>query len=88
VALVLGLVGALAGAGLAARRGGRREAPPGGFAGACAGVIASSGLVAACRSIEPVLGGWSTSILAVCLLWALLGAGLAGLSTLVFKGKP
>ena len=87
VALVLGVVGALAGAGLAARRGGSREALFGGIAGACAGVIASGGLVAASRSIEPVLGSWSTSILAVCVLWALLGAGLAGLSTLVFKGK-
>jgi hypothetical protein len=87
VAVVLAVLGALVGAGLAARRGGSREAPAGGFAGACAGAIASAGLVAACRAIEPALGAWSTSILAVCVLWAMLGAGLAGLSTLLFKGK-
>ncbi|WP_435010908.1 FHA domain-containing protein [Tundrisphaera lichenicola] len=86
VALALALIGAMAGAGLASYRGGAREALPGGFAGGCAGVIASTGLVAICRSIEPILGSWANSIVAVCLLWAILGAGLAGLSTMVVKG--
>ena len=88
VALILGAVGALSGGVLAARRGGAREAPTGAFAGGFAGVIAASALVAICRSVEPILGTWSTSVLAVCLLWALIGSGLAALSTLVAKGTP
>ena len=87
VALILAAIGALLGGVLAARRGGWREAPTGGFAGGFAGVIAASALVATCRSIEPALGSWSNSAIAVCLLWALMGSGLAALSTLVVKGK-
>ncbi len=87
VALALAAAGALAGAGLASRRGGPREAPTGAFAGGCAGVVAAAALVAACRSIEPLLGSWATSIPAVCLLWAALGAAPAAASMLVVKGE-
>jgi hypothetical protein len=85
VALMLAGVGGLLGGIFASRRGGRREAPTGAFAGGCAGVIAATTVVAACRSVESPLGAWSTSIVAVCLAWALIGAGLAALSTLVVK---
>jgi hypothetical protein len=88
VAVVLAGLGGLLGGIFAKGRGGVREAPTGAFAGGCAGVIVASALVAACRSVEPVLGGWSSSIVAVCMAWALIGAGLAALSTLVVKGKP
>jgi hypothetical protein len=50
-------------------------------------VIAASALVATCRAVEPILGSWSSSVIAVCLLWGLIGSGLAALSTLVVKGK-
>ena len=88
VALLLAVVGALIGGTLAVRRGGARDVPTGAFAGGFAGVIAASSLVATCRSVEPMLGSWSTSVIAVCLLWALIGSGLAALSTLVAKGTP
>ena len=88
VALMLVGVGGVLGGIFANRRGGSREVPTGAFAGGCAGVIASTAVVAACRSVEPFLGAWSTSVVAVCLVWALIGAALAALSTLLVKGKP
>jgi len=88
VALLLAGLGGVLGAVLARKRGSAREAPTGAFAGACAGVIAASAVVASCRAVEPLLGGWSTSVVAVCLAWAAIGAGLAAVSILVVKGKP
>ena len=87
VALVLAAVGGSIGGVLAGRRGGKGEAPYGAFAGACGGVVVASAVVAACRSVEPGLVGWSTSIVVVGLAWALMGAGLAALTTLFVKGK-
>ena len=87
VAVALALVAGLIAAVVAHRRGGSREVPTGAFAGACAGVIASTAVVAACRTFEPVLGGWATSVVAVCGLWALFGAGLAALSNLLVKPR-
>jgi FHA domain len=87
VALMLAGVGGLLGGIFASRRGGAREAPTGAFAGGCAGVIVASSVVAACRSVEPSLGTWSTSVVAACAAWALIGAALAALSILVVKGK-
>lgn len=88
VALVLAAAGMVVGGALAARRGGRGEVPAGGFAGASGGVIVAAALVATCRSVEPGLGSWSTSILGVSGLWALLGGGLAALSAFFIQGKP
>jgi len=85
VALALAAVGALLGGRLAWRRGGAREAPPGGFAGGFVGVIAAAAAVAACRSIEPALGPWSSSLVAVCGLWTAIGVGLAAISTLISR---
>jgi hypothetical protein len=87
VAVMLGGVGGLLGGLVAARRGGSREAPAGAFAGGFAGVVASTAVVACCRTVEPILGGWATSVVAVCGLWALIGAALAGLSLVLVKGK-
>lgn len=87
VALAIGAVGAILGGLLAARKGGLREAPGGAFAGGFAGVIVASALVAACQAVEPSLGSWSASVVAVCLAWALFGSALAGLSGLVVGGK-
>jgi len=86
IALTLAGLGAIAGGWGASRRGGRREVPTGAFAGGLAGVLLAAGLVAACRSVEPVLGPWASSAPAVGLLWAAIGAGLAALSTLIVKG--
>jgi hypothetical protein len=88
VALMLAVLGAILGGWLATRRGGRREAPMGAFAGGFAGLIVASALVATCRGVEPILGSWSSSVIAVCVLWAMIGSALAGLSTLIVKGKP
>jgi FHA domain len=87
VAVMLAGVGGLLGGVLASRRGGPREIPTGAFAGGFAGVIGAAALVACCRSVEPFLGGWSTSIIAVCGLWGMIGAALAGLSILFVKRK-
>ena len=80
VGLAFAIGSAILGATLARLRGGIGEMPTGGFAGACLGLIVASALVAACRSVEPMLGSWSSSVVAVCLLWAALGAGLAAAS--------
>jgi len=86
VALALASLGAGLGGWWASRRGGGREVPTVAFAGGFSGVLVAAGLVAACRSVEPVLGPWASSVPAVCLLWAAIGAGLAALSALVVKG--
>ncbi len=87
VAVMLAGLAGVAGGWLAGRRGGSRAIAGGALAGAFAGIIASAVLVATCRAVEPILGTWATSVVAVCGLWALIGAGLAGLSILVVKGK-
>ncbi len=88
VGLAFAAGGLILGAWMARRRGGFGEIPTGGFAGACSGLVAASAVVAACRSAEPILGSWSTSIAAVCLLWAALGAALAGASTWLAPKEP
>ncbi len=88
VGLAFAVGGSILGAWAARRRGGAGEMPSGGFAGACFGLVVASAIVAACRSVEPLLGAWSTSIAAVCLLWAALGAALAGASSLLTPKEP
>ncbi len=90
--LRVGLAFAILGGGLAAwlarRRGGLGEVPTGAFAGACGSLVVASALVATCRGIEPLLGGWSGSIGAACLLWAALGASLALVSAVLIPKEP
>ena len=51
--------------------------------GACFGVLAAALLHAVVRAVERPIGDWSTSFVAVGLLWAALGAAIAGLSSLI-----
>ena len=82
----LGCAGALA---FVLKYGEARDAPAVGFAGACAGVLAATLLIAACRTIEPVLGpALSASPVAVCLLWVGLGVTLACLSVVLAPPRP
>jgi hypothetical protein len=77
---VLGLAVALR---FALKHGELRDVPPVGFAGALAGVLAAAVVVAACRTIEPLLGPLLASAIAACLLWGVLGLGLAALSAVL-----
>jgi hypothetical protein len=88
--LVCGIVAGVAGALSASRRGGIGEFGFGAISAGIAGAGLAGVLVAICRSIEPVLGGWATSPVLVALVWGLLGAAIAGASLLVFpaRGKP
>ena len=61
----------------ASRAGHWNDAAPAGFAGGLAGVFVAAFLSALIKSVESLLGPWSTSIVAVILLWPLLGAGIA-----------
>lgn len=58
------------------------------FAGAFAGVLAAALFVASCRVVEPWLGSQSTSLPAIAVLWALLGAALAALSLVLVPHDP
>jgi hypothetical protein len=77
---VLGLAVAVR---FALKHGELRDVPSVGFAGALAGVLAAAVVVAASRTIEPVLGPLRASAIAACLLWGVLGLGLAALSTVL-----
>jgi hypothetical protein len=80
-ALVFAVVGGVLTALLAARHGEPRDMPAAGFAGGCAGVLASTLMVATCRAVEPMLGTrLGASPAAAGLLWAALGTGLAATS--------
>jgi hypothetical protein len=88
-AVVLAVLGGLAAATFAWRRGEPRDVPPAGFAGACAGVLAAAVLVALCRSIEPTLGlAPRASPLAAGLAWAVLGTALAAVSAWLVPYRP
>jgi hypothetical protein len=80
-AILLAVLGGVFAAALALRRGEARDLLPSSFAGAFAGVLLATLVVAACRAIEPALGpGLIGTTLVPVALWAVLGAGLAGLS--------
>lgn len=75
-AVVAGVVGAF----LAGRRAGIGAAGFGAASAAIAGAAVASAFVATCRVVEPLLGSWSHSTIAVLLLWAAIGAAKAGAS--------
>jgi hypothetical protein len=87
-AVLLGILGCLAAIGFAIKYGEPRDVPAVGFAGGVAGVLAAALVVAACRTIEPILGpGLAGSGVAVCLLWGLLGAIAAGVSVVIVSPR-
>jgi hypothetical protein len=87
----IALVCAAVGLGIAtireARAGHWNDAGPAGFAGALAGVFVAAFVSALIKSIESLLGPWSTSPVAILLLWPLLGAGIALLSSFVLPAR-
>ena len=87
VALLGAILGGVAGLRFAAQRGTREDWPPATFAGACAGVLFSTLLVAVCRSIEPSLSRSLGSLGIHLLLWIVLGiaAALASLAVVPFR---
>ena len=88
LALVLAVVGIVAGGILGSRRGDRRDLVSAGFAGGLLGLLAAAVLHAVVRSVEGLLGSWSSSLWAVVLLWAVIGAVAAGLTTLLIPYRP
>jgi hypothetical protein len=87
LALVCAGIGLVIGAMRASRAGHWDDAAPAGFAGALAGVFVAAFLSALIKSVESLLGPWSTSPVAVILLWPLLGVGIALLSSLVLPAR-
>lgn len=82
--ILFATAGGVIGTALIARRGEARDLPPAGFAGACGGVFVAALSVAFCRAVEPILGPAPTRSLWLSgLLWAVLGAGIAGLSLVI-----
>lgn len=62
--------------------------PPGRLPGASPGVLFAALGIALCQAVEPLLGATlSRNLIAVCLLWALIGAALAGLSAWIIPPK-
>jgi len=83
-AILFGCLGGVAAGFLSFRRGARRDLATSSFAGACVGIFTAAVTVAACRALEPLLGTQlSTSPVAQVFLWAVLGGGLAALSSLL-----
>jgi hypothetical protein len=74
-AVAFGLTGAIL-----ARRAGIDSVGYAAASAAIAGCASAALFVATCRIIEPVLGGWSHSILAIAFLWAAIGAAKAAAS--------
>jgi hypothetical protein len=77
VALFTVAAGVLGGLLLAKRRGESRDLLAGGLAGGLLGLLASAPWFSMLQTAERMLGPWSTSVAAVCLLWGALGAMLA-----------
>jgi hypothetical protein len=87
IALAFAVIGLVLGAMRAAKRSHGSDAVPAGFAGGLAGVFVAAILSALIKSVESLLGAWSTSLVAVLFLWPLLGAGIALLSGLILPPR-
>jgi hypothetical protein len=81
VAFLTVAAGVLCGLVLAKRRGESRELVTAGLAGGMLGLLSSAPWFSILQTAERILGSWSTSIAAVCLLWGAVGAVLALAST-------
>ncbi len=84
VAIMLVAAGMIAGLGLASRRGEWRDFPASVFAGGSLGLLAAAFWFALLQSVERSLGAPSTSIWAIGLASATLGALLAAVSLWMF----
>jgi FHA domain len=87
VALLAVGVGVLSGVILAKRRGEPRDGFTAGFAGGLLGLLASAPVFSLLESVEHILGSWSTSVAAVCLLWGATGTVAALLSTFLIPHR-
>jgi hypothetical protein len=87
LALVLAVLGVVTGGILGSRRGDPRDLVPAGFTGGLLGLIAAAVLHAVVRSVEGILGAWSTSLWVVGCLWAMIGAFIAGLTTFLIPAR-
>jgi pSer/pThr/pTyr-binding forkhead associated (FHA) protein len=86
--VLFGVFGCLAAIRFALKHGAPGDFPAVGFAGGVLGVLAASLVVAACRTIEPLLGpALSGSAVAVCLVWGLLGLIVAGVSVVAIPPR-
>jgi hypothetical protein len=85
VALVTTAFGMLCGLILAKRRGESRDLLTAGTAGGLVGLLSSALLFSMLQSAERALGRWSTSIMAVCLLWGAIGAVIALISAVFVR---
>jgi hypothetical protein len=81
-AVLLGVLGSLFGASCALRRDHLRDFFPAAFAGGFGGILIAALLVAICQTLEVRLTGSSpiASLIVNFVLWAAIGAGLAGIS--------
>jgi hypothetical protein len=82
MAVAFAIVGGMLG-GLLTRRAGegdRRDFVASAFAGGWFGLLTAAVIYALIRSVELLLGGWLSSVWAIELVWAMIGAGLAALS--------
>lgn len=78
-AVLLGVVGAAVACRFAIPRGGPSDLAPSAFAGGVSGVLLAAVAVAACRSVEPLLGPAGNLLVVACAFWAGIGA-VAGLA--------
>jgi hypothetical protein len=83
VALVAVALGALGGILVGRTRGEARDVLPAAIAGGVLGLLFSAVLFSLLQTVERALGSWSSSVMAVCLLWGVLGVAVALLSLLV-----
>ena len=82
LAVLFAIAGVVVGVSLGRRQGERGDLLAAGFAGGLLGILTAAVVYAVIRSIELPLGSWSSSLWAVGLLWAVIGAALAGVSIL------
>jgi hypothetical protein len=82
LAVVCAALGVLVGltASLRRRDGGPLDAAASAVAAGLAGVLAAAIMIAVVKTVERPLHGWSSSLWAVGLLWAVVGVAVAGLS--------
>ncbi len=90
LAVAFAVVGGMLG-GLLVRRlteGDGRDLLASSFAGGLFGLLSAAVIYALIQSVEVPLGGWSSSLWAVELLWAVMGAAFAGISCLFIPSRP